>query len=249
MVLKHFDSGAHPLKQPVEKLILNKYHNEPRHLQVELGPSEIGEECSRKLAYNLMHHDPVNVDSDPLPSIIGTAAHTWLADACNMWNANVGRVDWIPELSLTVSGTISGHSDAYHVPSRRVVDWKFPGAEPLKGYRRNGPSLTYRGQVHCYGKGARNLGLPVDEVAIVFFPRGGNLSGTFYWSEPYDESVADAALTRYWKLTELCVELELDTHPERYELVDMVPGHHCTYCPWFAAAGKGTEGCPGFTKG
>ncbi len=249
MALKILETpGVHPLRRPVEQLIWHKYRNTPRHVQVELGPSEIGEDCTRKLAYNLMHHEKCNVDSDPLPSIVGTAAHTWLTEACEQWNRDAGRIDWIPELSVNVDGPIKGHSDAYHVPTRRVVDWKFPGTEPLKKYRGNGPSTVYRSQVHCYGKGVRRLGLEVDEVAIVFFPRGGMLSGAYYWSEPYDESVADAALKRYWDLTELCVELEVDVHPDRYKLIEMTPGHHCTYCPWFSATGKGGDGCPGFTK-
>ena len=44
--------------------------------------------------------------------------------------------------------------------------------------------------------GWANAGLPVRDVAVVFLPRSGVLRDTYYWTEPYDPAVAQAALDR-----------------------------------------------------
>lgn len=238
----------HPLKQPVLDMIWHKYRNTERHLQVELGPSEIGEECTRRLAYNITHHRAINAGGDPLPSIVGTAAHTWLEAACREWNDHVGRVDWIAEATLNIAAGITGHCDAYYVPTGDVIDWKFPGQEPLRKVKKDGhPSLLYQRQAHLYGKAWTQFGLPVHHVAVVFFPRGGLLSGAYFWSTPFDMAIADAALTRYWHITQLTEALNVTEHPENYRHFDTAPSHACTYCSWFQPGEDTGHGCPGYT--
>src|SRR5690242_10177789 len=120
-----FDSFTAPgddaIVADIKAMIYNHYENHPRSLQEELGPSEIGEPCARRLSYRIMR-EPKLAKSDPLPSIVGTAAHKWLEEACNAWNVKVGRVDWIAEKELPVGVDIVGHCDAYHVPRFTVVD-------------------------------------------------------------------------------------------------------------------------------
>jgi hypothetical protein len=241
-----------PLYGIVEKLILDKYRNTERHLQVALGPSEIGVPCTRQLAYNTMHMPAVN-QGDPLPSIVGTAAHTWMFEACMEANRAAGDIIWIPESVVHVNAGLTGHSDAYHVKTRTVLDWKFPGVEPMRKYRaNNNPGEQYRIQGHCYGKGYVNAGLQVDTIAIVMLPRGGHLfgkHGMFIWSEPFDMEVADVALKRYHDVTELAVGLEMDEHPERFALFPKTHGDHCRYCDWFKPSDGSDPGgtCPGYS--
>lgn len=231
-----------PLYSVVADLIYSKWRDHPRSLQVALGPSEIGEPCTRKLAYNLMHHPEVN-EGDPLPSVVGTAAHAWMEDACRQWNEKHKRTDWIPESTVTVTNQgagLKGHSDAYHVPTQYVLDWKFPSPSRIAEYRKNDPLLAYQVQAHCYGIGFKNLGLPVKGVAIVCLPRGGFLKDAYIWSHELDEGMAQTALKRYYDLTELCTALEVDKHPELYQRFPKDAGHHCQYCPWFKPTAEDT---------
>lgn len=250
--LTPFDRPAqHPLKEPILSTLWTKYRNTPRHQQVALGPSQIGEPCNRKLAYGIMKEDKRGDGGDPLASIIGTASHTWMEEACQLWNATQGRVDWITEARLTIVDGIVGNSDAFHVPTRTVVDWKFPGATALTDQRKNGPKPVYRSQAHLYGKGWMALGVQVKHVAICFFPRGGTLggrNGMHIWSEPFDPAIADQALERYFGLVELAVSLDVEHFPERYSVIPAKPSHACRYCPWFTPGKDTGRGCPGFTK-
>ncbi|HEX3641161.1 MAG TPA: hypothetical protein VHV10_07715 [Ktedonobacteraceae bacterium] len=236
-----------PLYDAVRKLVWHKYENAPRNRQVALGPSEIGELCLRNLAYNSMHHTEVN-DGDPLPSIVGTAAHAWMEAACREFNEAAGQLVYIPESVVEVTDGLRGHSDCYYVPLRTVIDWKFPGPTQIKDKIKNGPGYQYRAQAHCYGKGFKRAGLPVDRVAIAFLPRGGFLKHMHIWSEPFDESFADEALARYYRILELAQDLEVIDHPERFTLFPKNPGHNCTYCSWFKPTNedKGVT-CPGYS--
>lgn len=250
MDILNFGAPAeHPLAKTIDDLIYLKYRRTPRHLQKELGPSEIGEPCERKLALKIMNEPTVN-EGDPLPSIVGTAAHTWMEEACHQWNERVGRIEWITELGIEIVPGIIGHSDVYHVPSASVVDWKFPGAEGMKEVRANGPSELYRVQGQLYGKGWARLGLPVENIVIVFLPRGGQLHGRYgrvIESESYDESIADRALERYYAIVTRCADLDVEHHPLRYKLFPVEKGHHCTYCAWFKPGNDTGKSCPGWT--
>lgn len=245
--LAEFDKPSqHRLIEPITELIMHKYHRAPRSLQQEIGPSEIGEDCLRKLAYNIMRETALNQGGDPLPSIIGTAAHTWMEDACNLWNEHLGRTRYIAEAKFEIVPGMPGHCDCYDIDTRTVIDWKFPGATKMKEYKDKGPSYMYRAQAHLYGKGWANLGAEVDEVAIAFFPRGGMLSGLHVWSEPWSLSTADSALKRYYDVTELAVSLDVENYPENYMLLPKVSGHNCTYCDWFKPGKDTGQGCPGW---
>jgi hypothetical protein len=237
----------HALTQSITDLIMHKYHRAPRSLQQEIGPSEIGEDCLRKLAYNIMREPKLNDGGDPLPSIIGTASHLWMEDACNQWNAHIGRTRYIAEAAFPIVPGMPGHCDCYDVDTATVIDWKFPGVTKMTAYKKGGPSLQYRSQAHLYGKGWSQLGAPVKDVAIVFFPRGGMLSGMHIWSEPFDVAIADAALARYYGTTELALALDVEHFPENYMRIPATKGHACTYCNWFKPGDDTGTGCPGWT--
>lgn len=241
--------GDHSIVADIKAMMYYAYDNHPRGLQVEAGPSEIGEPCARRLAYKIMGEPKLN-RSDPLPSIVGTAAHAWMESACKMWNEMAGETVWITEAELPIAPGILGHTDAYHVPRRTVIDWKFPGTEPMRRYRNDGPSEVYRIQAHLYGYGWSQLGVPVDEVGIAFFSRGGNLEGKYglhFWSEPYDPQVAEKALKRYQTITELAVTLDVENNPERYRLFPD-SADSCHHCPQRVEGVEIGRSCPGLEK-
>ena len=68
---------------------------------------------------------------------------------------------------------IDGSLDIYDAATGTIVDVKTPGNTAMKKHKP-GPRITdeqYRKQVHQYGTGARNLGLPVDWVSHPPVPR------------------------------------------------------------------------------
>lgn len=245
---KFTKAGKDPIRAAVEDLIYNKYRNTPRHLQVALGPSEIGEPCTRRLAYNLMHHTEYR-DGDPLPSIVGTAAHTWMEKACHEFNVAAGRVIWIPEGTVNVDKDLDGHSDAYNVDLETVFDWKFPGPSRLAKYKREGIGNQYRVQLHGYGRGWIRKGFVVRRVACICLPRGGFLKDAYYDVETFDDNVVSVALDRYYGLTELCIQMDVEQYPERYALFPKETGHDCQFCPWFKMTLEDDGNtCPGYTN-
>lgn len=227
-------------------------HNEdaPRSQQRALGPSEIGEPCAAALARKQMQEPRVNSRSDPWPSIVGTATHAWLAEAFTAANERLGRIRYLVETRVTVREGLTGSADLYDADDGgTVIDHKIVGETSMRTYKREGPSAQYRSQIHLYGRGLINLGLPVSTVAIAFFPRGGMLSGLHVWSEPFDPAVAEAALARHDQILEAACALGVDEHPERYAEFPTQTGHRCTWCPFFSPGSEVGRACPGHMPG
>lgn len=215
----------------------------PRSQQRELGPSEIGHPCMRRLAYGLLDIERCNPSWDPLPAIIGTATHKWLESAAKHANNTLGRQRWLVETRVRPAAWLSGSCDLYDTDTGTVIDYKVPGASQFAKVKK-GPSELYRTQVHLYGKGFTNAGLPVATVAIMFLPRGGTLSSAHYWSEPYDQGVADAALRRREQTLLLLDDFDVESNPDRFAwLAKSGPG--CVFCPWFSVNPTGPLQCEG----
>jgi hypothetical protein len=240
---------GHPLGDELRAVVLDTDRLAPRSQQVHIGPSEVGEPCARKLAYRIMAEPRTNNDSDPWAAIIGTAVHAWLADAFTAANTRLGRTRWLVERRLTIRDGLTGSCDLFDCDSWTVIDHKIVGTASMRTYKRDGPSTVYRAQAHLYGMGWARLGLPVHEVALAFYPRGGLLSGLYVWSEPYDPAIAQAALDRYDRIVEAAVALDVEHHPQRYRDLPRVAGHRCTYCPWLRPGDDTGHACPGHLGG
>lgn len=226
-------------------LAMIRDHNDatPRHQQTELGPSQVAHPCNRKLAYGLTQTPRCNPPFDPLPSIIGTATHTWLQSAAHHANNQLGRQRWLTETPVTITPGLSGSADLYDTDTNTVIDHKLPGTNRIAAYKRD-PGATYRTQVHLYGKGFRNAGHPVQTVAIWFLPRGGSLSGAHLWSEPYDEALALETIARRDQVICLLNDFRVEDNPERYEWFSRC-GPDCQFCPWWSPKPQGPLQCPG----
>ena len=70
----------------LKSAILHAASNAPRSRQREIGPSEVGEPCLRRLAYKVAGTEPTNDGGDPWRPVVGTAAHAWLADSLDLAN-------------------------------------------------------------------------------------------------------------------------------------------------------------------
>lgn len=242
-------AGDHPLAEGIRQVVIDADRYAPRSVQVALGPSEIGEPCARKLAYRLLDETRTNEDSDPWAAIVGTSVHAWLADAFEAANRRLGRIRYLVEKRVQIRTGLTGSCDLFDADTMTVIDHKVVGTTNMRKYKTAhlDPSVlgAYRPQAHLYGVGYANLGLPVREVALAFYPRGGLLSGLHVWSEPFDPAIAQAALDRHDQILALADTLECDRNPANYRHVPRSPSHGCTYCPWFKPGTDTGQGCPG----
>lgn len=174
----------------------------PRSMQTRIGPSGVGDPCFRCLAAKLVG-EPGSGEWTPA---IGTAVHAWLEKVFARDNQvaddkkTPGR--WLLEQTVTVGevegvGPITGSADVYDLWTDTVIDWKVVGPSTLTR-AKNGPTEIYRNQLHLYGAGFYNLGYHPAHVAICYLPRAGGVPAkkAVWWTEPWDKSVAHAALAR-----------------------------------------------------
>ena len=229
----------------LKHIIASRIDLHPRSQQKRIGPSEIGEPCTRRLAYKLLDLPPSNPRPGSWKPTVGTAVHAWLEQALRGHDETNTHDRFYLEERVTVgqvNGTdIDGSCDVYDRVTATVIDWKIVGAEALRRYRLNGPGEKYRIQTHLYGRGFANRDLPVDNVAIYFLPQNGELGDGHYWTEPYDPQIAVDALTRLETVAGVATSGGVHALP-------LLPtaDSFCTYCPWFRQGSTDlAEGCPG----
>lgn len=232
------------LRADLIAMIKDRDNATPRHLQRELGPSEIGHPCMRRMAYGLMGVEKTNPSFDPLPSIIGTATHKWLESAAAHANEVLGRTRWSAEVRVNITSWLSGSCDLYDHDTATVIDYKVPGTNRIAKYKKDGPGPVYRTQGHLYGVGFVNAGLPVRRVAIMFLPRGGTLAGSHLWSEDFDPAIAQEAIDRRNQAAVLLNDFGVENNPDRYEWFTR-SGPDCMFCPWFSVNPSGPLQCGG----
>lgn len=242
--------AATALKAELSEIILWNEQTSPRSKQQALGPSELGDECDRRIAYRIAGATPVNIWSDPWPAIVGTAVHDWLERAVNRYQGEVKNLSYLTELRVYPDPLVRGRSDIYKDDEGLIVDWKTTGIDGMRKLHKGIIPEGYKRQVMIYGLGHKRAGRQVREVALVFLPRGGWLDDMFVWRAPYDEQVALDALARMYRIGDQLMAMDIENNPHRYQLVEATPGDSCVWCPFFnkeidvdiAASDKG---CPG----
>lgn len=222
--------------QMIAQLIIDDDANKPRSQQVAIGPSQIGSPCDRQLGYFALGTQQLqHTSGDPLPRWVGTEGHA------GMERILTGHDDWDTEFEVDFPGYgITGHVDAYHKPTGTVVDFKFVGESQLRKYKVTGPGQQYRTQAHMYGTGIALTGRDVSAVAVAFIPRSGLTSSIYVWSEPYDETVTEAALRRWEAVGIVARGLGVD----QLATADAP----CDWCRWYRPGSTNpAEACPGVT--
>lgn len=245
------DPAATSLKRSLSEIILWNERTSPRSQQKTIGPSEIGDPCSRRIAYRIAGTTPVNIWSDPWPAIVGTAIHSWLEVAVNRFQDVHQRFEWLTEQGVQPDPLIRGRSDAFHLPSGTVVDFKTSNADTMRKLRKGGsPTQGYQTQINVYGLGHEKAGREVRAVALVYYPRSGWLDDAFVWVAPYDRGIALKAINRVYEIGFLLLDLDIKRHPERFADIDAEPGDGCVWCPMFnrdmnPEVRASDLGCPG----
>lgn len=232
-------------KQAIADAILNH----PRSQQSEIGPSEVGISCDRRIGYKLLGHpEPQKVN---WKATVGTAIHAWLETVFDGYNLDhaefAGEERYLIENRVSAGPVpflgyeLEGSCDLYDRVTGIVIDHKTISPSQLKKYRSQGPSQQYRAQAHIYGYAWRRAGFAVTAVAIAFLPRNGELTEAYIWSEPYDEQVALDAMARLAGIAQVTRTLGAIA-PTYLPTSDA----YCPWCPFFKAGSTDPAvACPG----
>jgi hypothetical protein len=222
-----------------------------RSIQIEAGPSELGNQCRRRVMHLLMGSPRPNISRDEWTAAVGTACHAWVQGAFEADNERLIAAGkgprWLIETPIEIRLGLIGHVDLFDLWTGEVVDHKFPGVTSIRKYRRQGhPGQQYRWQGHLYGLGFKRLGFDVTNVSLVMYPRSGLLRDTWKWTEPFSEAVAQEALDSADTL--LCDANIAESFGWLADYYMSLPRdtEHCTWCPYFdRTATDPTTGCRG----
>lgn len=236
------------------KGILTRYAQRlPRQLQVHLGPSELGHECDRQVVGKMAGAKQTNHVADVWSSVMGTAGHAFVASAFDWDNEHNGYTRWLTERRVTPDPGPDPHpgtADLYDHVYQCVVDHKFQGDSTRSRLKTQGPPMHYYVQLLLYRQGYLNLGLPVNRVVIVSWPRTkSSLDEMYVWS--HVPTAADDELVRSvlaqtafrQQVAELVKAgkislMDVPTKPEDTE---------CYFCGLYRPQARydGQYGCPG----
>ncbi|WP_219505243.1 hypothetical protein [Nonomuraea ceibae] len=228
----------------IDRIIAYASTHQPRSLQQQLGPSDIGSPCDRRLGFHLARVAPCNFPSK-WEAYIGTAVHIKLAHDFSRILLPDGSPRFLVEQKLDIGhiapDVLEGTSDLYDRLTGFVLDWKIVGKTPLAHYRRHGPGPRFRVQDHTYGLGWRRRGYPVRGVAIAFLPRSERYDRRVFWHEPYDEAISVHAIQRVNGISAVVHQSGPTILPHLRPVAD-----DCFFCPWFRPGSRDlTRACPG----
>ena len=232
----------------------NRNTSDNRSAQRTLGPSEIGSECDRQIAMKLLGVEPSNPQEGWAP-FVGTAVHEELARMFQWANgAQSGRYEVEMRLSFGNPLVPKGTGDLLDRVMMMFLDHKLMGRWSLDKLIQNGPSQTYRVQLHTYGYGAELAGEKIKEVALIGWPRQeSSLDKLYVHVEKYDRRIALDALKRVqdiatevrYRSGEIASNGFVSDSP--LEVARTFPaGDDCKWCPFHLKGDKEMRrGCPG----
>lgn len=234
--------------------IVTRYANRlPRSVQKQLGPSELGHECDRMVVGKMAGAPATNHVADPWASIVGTAIHAFLADSFSWDNTHNDYLRWLTEARVTPDPGPSAHpgtADLYDCHNRALCDHKCQSEGVRAKLKSKGPPRHYYVQLLLYRLGYLHLGLPVERIVLVSWPRTKSTMDDMYvWSHvpvPEDDQLVDDVLVQ----TRFREQMAAWVREGRLNLMD-VPASpedsECFFCPLYRpqSAYDGGYGCPG----
>lgn len=251
------DKDAADLKRTLIEVITWAERNTARSLQAELGPSDLGSACDRRIGYKMAGMDVINTIQDPWSAFVGSAIHTRLQDSIDRWtqanHQGPGERRFLTESLAPLDDFIKAHPDLLDREKNMVVDHKSTTMEFLKQLRKPNmdPHVAFPGyiiQVQLYGLAFENLGHKIEKVALAFYPRAGWLKNMYCWVGDYDRDVAMVAYQRPYDIADVLTDLAVTENPSRWAEVPAEPSNACGFCPWYNSQHEGPAndgGCPG----
>lgn len=207
----------------IRRIIETRMSSQPRDLQREIGPSELGTSCVHCLAAKLAGW-PERRRPAWLP-FIGTCVHArfeqWFQESEETVFTGPAPEDerrrFTPEMRVTVGHLqglhagydVKGSIDLYDRKTGSTIDWKIVGNATLTKVKAHGPSQQYRVQASLYGIGLKNRGEAVRASRIYFLPRNkAGLNDALPWQAGFDPKPGLWALARAQLLVNLmdCIE-------------------------------------------
>ena len=212
-----------------------------RDKQRTVGASQLGNACTRCLA-DAMLNVPKGRSQFNQGAIVGTAVHEYLEHR---------NIDPTAQKELKVElgeipgyGDIGSTTDLYLPRERTIVDFKTLTRDKLKGFQdavatkpseydtelvsRSRATLEqYFRQAQLYAYGVERGGQPVEQVAIVFICRDGQIVDRDVWApptRPYDPDLAKSVMQRAKNLW-VFLQSEGDINTLKQD-------EHCYYCNW-----------------
>lgn len=205
----------------------------PRKMQQALGPSDLGIECDRRLAYKIAGITGHNM-GDPWAAFVGSSIHARLETVVRKYAERTGGT-WLIEQQVIVTPLIKGRADLVH--DDMVIDIKSASPDVMRKLPDTGPRASYLPQIHSYAYGLNGAGHTINRVAFVFVPRSGRLDDMYVWADDYRPDIAEAALRRVYSFARRLGELDVVNNPDLWESVPAKPDYlWCQYCPLFNRA-------------
>lgn len=136
--------------------IIDMIANQPRSLQTEIGPSEMGTTCLHCLTRRLQGRATQPVRAAEWLPFIGTAVHAQFERMYKDRDGYEAELK-VPVTNLNAERPITGSIDLWEWEHRASIDWKIVGNSTLDDVRRHGPSQQYKIQASLYGIGMDNM--------------------------------------------------------------------------------------------
>lgn len=233
------------LAQELSKIITDAGIYAPRSQQVYIGPSEVGEKCTRKLAYKLLAWEKVNEGSGGnWASQVGTAIHSHLE---KIFAKMPERYE--VEAKVKIRANLSGTIDLYDKQEGMVLDWKTTSPSNLQVRKREGATEQNIIQTMLYAYGKAQTGAKVTKVGLVYLPTGGSIQDMYISLHDYDEQIALDALARLDSIYALLTHADVEANPAMWEMIPTAPSRLCNYCPYFRPfSDDPSKACAGDTK-
>ena len=233
---------ADELKRELCTVITNAGIYSPRSKQVSIGPSELGEECTRKLAYKLLDWEKSNESSGgSWAAQVGTAIHAHLE---TIFNADPTKYE--TETRVEIRAGLKGTVDLFHNDRNMVLDWKTKSPTGIKEKRSQGASAKEITQVMTYAFGKVKEGKQVDYVGLIYVPTGGQVTDMYIELHAYDEQIVLDALKRLDSVYELLSTVDVEQSPAMWSVIPAVTSRLCIYCPYYKPFSDDlSKACPG----
>lgn len=242
----------------MKQLVKDRANGSTRTMQRHLGPSELGEECDRQVVAKMSAQSKTNNVSDPWASVMGTAGHAYVEEMYKWDNerrrSNGSAARWIPEMRVTPDPGEDPHpgtADLYDAEHLALVDHKFLGDTSRAKLISKGPKRVYYVQLLLYRRGYQNLGLPVNRIVLLAWPRTkSSLDELYVWEHtptPEDEVLVDQVIEQT-KHRQKIAELVIAGHINIMDVPPTPSDDSCMFCPLYrpqAAYDPSVFGCPG----
>lgn len=229
MTFAPLNTPSKELANELTNIITEASRYTPRSQQVYIGPSEVGQECVRRLAYKLLDWEKANESGGgSWAANVGTAIHSFLE---NIFSKYPERYE--VEQKVQIRANLSGTVDLFDKEKGYVLDWKTTSPAGVKAKRSEGATPQQVTQVQLYGYGKAQQGVQVNKVGLIFLPTGGQITDMHIELYDYDESAALSALARLDSVYELLSTVDVEINPQMWPLIPATPSRMCMYCPYY----------------